>query len=165
MRINNRDKFHLHSICGSWAILGHFGVFWGPNSPKYSLILVKVAPEAVFGENKRVLENSTFQGNCTSPKFNLFLRFCPTLGPIYPMKEAKIEKSKNFKVKIQASGYPNRAKSRPYLVLIFQEKHDYFLLHFGPFLVKKGTWSRVNGSESKSNPAYAGATTPGVQNM
>ena len=97
MKINNRDKFHLHSICGSWAILGGF---WGPNSPKYSLILVKVAPEAVFGENKRVLENSTFYGNCTSPKFNLFLRFCPTLGPIYPMKEAKIEKSINLKVKI-----------------------------------------------------------------
>ena len=30
------------------------------------------------------------------------------------------------------------AKSSPYLVPIFQEKYDYFLLHFGLFLVKKG---------------------------
>ena len=53
-------------------------------------------------------------------------------------------------------------KLRLYLVLVFQEKYDYFLLHFGYFLVKKGAWSKVKGSESKSNLAYARAMTPGV---
>ena len=31
--------------------------------------------------------------------------------------------------------------------------------------MKKGAWTKVKGSESKPNIAYAGATIPGVQNM
>ena len=54
------------------------------------------------------------------------------------MKEAKIEKTKYVQDKTTSSGYPKIAKSRPYLVSIFQEKCDYFLSYFGPFLVKKG---------------------------
>ena len=58
IKIHSRVKFHLHSICGSqvinfkkvpwqWSIheLGHFGVFLGPNFPKYGPILLKLAPE------------------------------------------------------------------------------------------------------------------------
>ena len=46
------------------------------------------------------------------------------------------------------------AKSSPCLVSIFQEKYDHFLLHFGLFLVKKGAWSRVKGSQSKFHIPY-----------
>ena len=62
-------------------------------------------------------------------------------------------------------GYPKIAKSRPYLVPIFQERYDYFLSYFGRFLLKKGAWSHFKGSESKSHLAYAGAMIPGVSNM
>ena len=57
------------------------------------------------------------------------------------------------------------AKSSVYLLPIFQEKFNYFLLHFCPFLVKKGAWSREKGAKSKSNQAYVGATIPGVQDL
>ena len=54
------------------------------------------------------------------------------------MKEAKIEKTKYVKEKTTSSGYPKIAKSRTYLVSIFQEKYDYFLSYFGRFFVKMG---------------------------
>ena len=70
MKIHNRGKFHLYSICGcqfinfqmflwQWNIreLGHFGAFLGPNSPKYDSILLKFAPEVVFEETNIVLQN------------------------------------------------------------------------------------------------------------
>ena len=59
------------------------------------------------------------------------------------MKEAGIEKSKNFVEKTTPSGYPKFAKSRSYLVPIFQKKYDYFLSRFGRFLVKKWAWSHL----------------------
>ena len=62
---------------------------------------------------------------------------------------------------IEPSDYQSNAKSRPYLVPTFQEKYDYFLLHFGCFLVKKGAWSRVKGLESKSDVPYCSLTIPG----
>ena len=37
--------------------------------------------------------------------------------------------------------------------------------YFGNFWVKKGAWSKVRGLKSKSNLAYAGVTTPRVQNV
>ena len=78
--------------------MGHFGDFWGPNFPKYDSILMKLTPEVVFKERNRlfekVLEKLTFNANCTLPKFEFCFSFCPILDPIYPLKEAKIEKSK-----------------------------------------------------------------------
>ena len=88
------------------------------------------------------------------------------MGPIYPRKECKIAKSKNFSMKkIYPSGYPNMQKSRLYLVSILNKKYNYFLRYFSYFLVKVGVWSKVKRSKSKSNLAYAGVITPGVQNM
>ena len=67
MKIHNRGKFYLQSLCGSqvinfgkflwqWSIheLGHFGDFLGSNRPKYNPILLKVAPEEVFKESNTV---------------------------------------------------------------------------------------------------------------
>ena len=69
MKIHNRAKFHLRSICGSQVInfqkfswqwssheLGHFGGFLGPNSPKSAWILIKLAPEVVLEESNRLLK-------------------------------------------------------------------------------------------------------------
>ena len=81
----------------NWAI---FGGFWALTPPKYYAILLKLAPQVVLKERNRVfqniLANSNFQRNWTLSKFNFFFSFCPTLGPIYPMKEAEIEKTKYF---------------------------------------------------------------------
>ena len=69
MKIHNRAKFQLRSICGSQVInfqmfsgprnsheLGHFGGFLGPNSPKNASILLKIAPEVDLKEINTVLE-------------------------------------------------------------------------------------------------------------
>ena len=150
--------------------MAHFGGFFGPNSPKCGPIRLKFGPRLFLMEIKTLLQeffkNSNFSRNRTFPKFARFFGFCPTLRPFFSMKEAEIEKSKYFfRDKTTPSGYPNIAKSRLYLVPIFQEKYDYFLSHFGRFLVKKGAWSPFKGPESKSHLAYTGATIPGIQNM
>ena len=183
MEVHNRGKFHLYSICGCevkkfemfswrWSIheMAHFGGILGRNSPKCRRILLKFAPQLFLMEIKTLLQeffkNSNFSWNRTFPKFARFFRFILTLRPFFSMKEAEIEKSKYlFRDKTTPSGYPNIAKSRLYLVPIFQEKYDYFLSHFDRFLVKKGAWSPFKGPESKSHLAYAGATIPGIQNM
>ena len=36
--------------------MGHFGVFWAPNSPKYGPVLLKLAPQVVFIETQTVFE-------------------------------------------------------------------------------------------------------------
>ena len=70
MKIHNRGKFHLHSICSSqvinfqkflvrWSIqeLGHFGRgVLGPNSLKNGSILVRLAPEVAVKERNKVLK-------------------------------------------------------------------------------------------------------------
>ena len=54
------------------------------------------------------------------------------------MKESEIEKVNSFHEKIYPSGYPNTQKSKPYLLSIFNEKYNYFLLYLVFFLAKKG---------------------------
>ena len=69
MKIHNRAKFYLDSICGSqvinfqkfswrWSIheLSHFRGFLGPNLPKIASILVKLAPEVALKERNTVLK-------------------------------------------------------------------------------------------------------------
>ena len=69
MEIHNRANFHCRSICGSQVIifqmfsgpwssheLEHFGDFLGPNSPKISSILLKLAPEVDLKETSTVLK-------------------------------------------------------------------------------------------------------------
>ena len=94
-----------------------------------------------------------------------FFSFCPTLRPFFSMKEAEIKKqnvfSGCFQDKTTPSGYPKIARSRPYLVPIFQEKYDHFLSYFGRFLMKKGAWPHVKGWESKFQLPYCSLTTLG----
>ena len=69
MKIHNRAKFHLDSICGSQVInfqmffgpwssheLGHFGGIFGPSWPKIAPILLKLAPEVDLKERNTVLK-------------------------------------------------------------------------------------------------------------
>ena len=69
MKIHNRAKFHLCSICGPQVInfqmflgpwssheLGHFGGFLSPNSPKNASILLKLPPEVDLKERNAVLK-------------------------------------------------------------------------------------------------------------
>ena len=69
MKIHNRAKFHLRSICGSQVInfqkfswqwssheLGHFGGILGPNLPKNASILIKFAPDVDLMERNTVLK-------------------------------------------------------------------------------------------------------------
>ena len=104
--------------------MGHFGGFLGPNSPKNGQILAKLAAEVVLKERNTVLkflwEIPIFTETARYQSLNLFFSFCPTLGLIYPMKEAKIEKLSEKK--IQTSGYPKIAKSWPCLFYLSNEK-------------------------------------------
>ena len=69
MEIHNRANFHFDNIGGSQDIqfqmflgprssheLGHFGGFFGPNSPKNASILLKLAPEVDLKERNTVLK-------------------------------------------------------------------------------------------------------------
>ena len=66
-----------------------------------------------------------------------------------------------FEAKTTPSGCSKIAKSRPYLVSIFQEKYDYFLSYFVLFLLKKGAWLKIKRLESKSDLPYFSLTILG----
>ena len=100
MEIHNHGKFHLYIISGcpiinfqmfSWRCsiheLVHFGGFWGPNSPKYGPILLKLAPEVAFKETQTLCQefwkNSNFCRNGRHPKF---LRLVPLWPPFSPWR-------------------------------------------------------------------------------
>ena len=95
MEIHNRANFHFDSIGGSQVIqfqmflgprssheLGHFGGFFGPNSPKNASILLKLAPEVDLKERSTVLK---FLGEIPifKPKNQLFVVFWEVFWP-YP---------------------------------------------------------------------------------
>ena len=101
---------------------------------------------------------------CTQ-SLHFFSVFIQLWTHFYPGRRPKLKKLNIPMNKTTSSGYPKIAKSRPYLVPIFQEKYNYFLSYFGCFLLKKGAWWHFKGSESKSHLAYAGAMVPGVLNM
>ena len=69
----------------NWVI---FGVFLGPNSPKYGAILLKPPQVVLFKDRHRVLkkflENFTFQESFTLAKFNFFSVFAQLWGPFTP---------------------------------------------------------------------------------
>ena len=110
---------------------------------------------------KNFFENSNFYRNRTFRKFALFLVFVQLWGRFSPWRRPKSKKLTAGNDKTTPSGYPKIAKSRPYLVPIFQEKYDYFLSYFGCFLVKKGAWSHFKGSESKFDLPYCSLTILG----
>ena len=80
--------------------IGTFLGFWGSNSPKYGLILLKLAPKVVFNERnsvfQKVLANSIFRETARYQNLNFFSVFAQLWGPIYPMKEDEIEKTNWF---------------------------------------------------------------------
>ena len=68
---------------------------WALTHPKFFDFAGTCTRSRCYGEEhcvKIALRNSTFSRNYTLPKFISFFSFGPTLGPIYPMKEAEIEK-------------------------------------------------------------------------
>ena len=80
----------------NWAIFegGGKGV-WALTHPKFFNFAGTCTRGRCYGEEhcvKIALRNSSFSRNYTLPKFISFFSFGPTLGPIYPMKEAEIEK-------------------------------------------------------------------------
>ena len=95
------------------------------------------------------------------PFFSIFVQLWMHFSP---WRRPKLKKT-TFKDKTTPLGYPNIAISRPYLVLIFQEKYNYFLSYFGHFLVKKGTWSHVKETKSKIDIAYFTNMIPGIESM
>ena len=69
--MHNRGMGHLYSISGCEVIkfqmflwqgsiheISHFEGFWGSNSPKYDLILLKFLPEVELKDEKTVFEES-----------------------------------------------------------------------------------------------------------
>ena len=82
-------------------------------------------------------------------KFKSFFSFCPTLGPIYPMKEGEIEKNKKiFKLNSGIWLSKNR-KIKVVSLLPFKWKIGLLFALFWAFWGKKGAGSRVSGSQSK----------------
>ena len=102
---------------------------------------MKLAPEVVLKERNRVfpkvLPNSNFQRNWTLSKFNFFFSFGPTLGPIYPMKEAEIEKNKKIKTLNSGIWLSKNRKIKAVPLLPFKWKIGLLFVLFGAFLGKK----------------------------
>ena len=178
MKIHNCGKFHLYSICGcqvinfqmfSWQYsiheLGHFVGIWALTAPNIVQSCLNLHQRQYSRRGRQCFKNlweiqSFMEAGCYQ-SVHFFFSFCPTLTPFYPMKQADIKKTNIFGDKIQPLGYPNIAISRPYLVSIFQEKYDYFLLYFGCFLLKKEVWSHFERSQSKFHIAYFTNMIPG----
>ena len=158
----NRVKFHLYSISGCevkkfemfswrWSIheMANFERFRALSSPNVARFCWNLHHSYYSRRARhclRIFENSNFYRNRTFPKFALFFSFWPTLRPFSSWRRPKSNKLNIHQDETTPSGYPKIAKSRPYVVPIFQEKYDYFLSYFGCFLVKKGAWSHFKGS-------------------
>ena len=154
MKMYNRGKFHLYSICGcqvikfemfSWRCsiheMAHFGGFLGPNSPKCGPIRLKFGPRLFLMEIKTLLQeffkNSNFSRNRTFPKFARFFGFCPTLRPFFSMKEAEIEKSKYFQRQNYAIGLSEYRKINALSGPNFSGKIRLLFVPFWPFFGEK----------------------------
>ena len=74
----------------NWAILGEF---LGPNSPKYGLILLKLAREVVFKETQTIFQKFWKNSNFCKRETPKVFTFGPTLTPFFPLKMAEIEKN------------------------------------------------------------------------
>ena len=109
MKIHNRSKFHLYSICGfqvvnaqmvSWQSSSHkmaqFEGFLGPFSPKYCRNLLKFWPEVIHHKKTTVYEQSckimSLRGNGAYPKFTVLVQFWVqfTLGKFKTMPKTNI---------------------------------------------------------------------------
>ena len=98
MKIHNRGKFHLYSICGSQVIkfeivswrcsiheMAHFGGFLSPFSPKSCWILLKFGPEVEYHKpmtlHEELLKLMSLKGKGTYPKFSLLVHFWAQFTP------------------------------------------------------------------------------------
>ena len=110
---------------------------------------------------KNFLKIQIFTEIGRSQNLDFFLVFVQLSGRSSPWRRPKSKKLNTLSYKTTPSGYPKIAKSRPYLVPIFQEKYYYFLSYFGCFLVKKGARSHFKGSKSKFDLPYCSLTILG----
>ena len=175
ININNVGKFHLYSICGChvikfpmllwwWSIheMAHFGRSLRSNSPKYCPIVLKLLPEVVLKERKTMfaesLKNWDFYRSGRYPTFAHLVQLWAKMAKI---KENKKLVDKNSVIGLSKSAInTNTAALSP-----FKWKIGLLFALFESFSVKIRAWSKVKGSEPKSNLAYAGATISGVLNM
>ena len=137
--------------------LGHFGSVLDNMSSKIASILLKLAPEVGLNERNVMLkflwESPIFTE--TVPYQSLFLfSFSPTSGPIYRMKEAKIEKNKSILSLNLGMWLSRNRKIKAVPLLPFNWKTGLLFAFFGHFWVEKGMWSREKGSESKFDLPY-----------
>ena len=99
MKICNRGKFHLHSICGS-KVINSQKFLWRCSIHEYGSILLKLAPEVFFEETQTVFQefwkNSNFCRNGTYPKF---LHLVPLWPCFSTWRWRKLKKIKNEWIK------------------------------------------------------------------
>ena len=96
----------------------------------------------------------------------LLFSFCPTLTPFFSMKkEAEIEKSNSLSRQSYAIGLSEYRKIKVLSCSSFSGKIRLLFVLFWLLFAKKGAWSKIKGSESKSNLAHVTNTTPGIQNL
>ena len=137
--------FRTDSASMKWPILVGF---WAITPPQILLDFAEIFTRGSSQEDTnsvwRILEKFKFLQKQEIPKIYTFgLHVWSSFDPFSPLKMTEIKKTKYFQDKIQPSGCPNIAKSKPYLLSILQEKYDYFLLYFGYFLPKKGSGHKL----------------------
>ena len=113
---------------------------WALTHTKFFNFAGTCTRDRCYGEEHCVqipLRNSTFPRNYTLPKFISFFSFGPTLGPIYPMKEAEIEKNKNIYRLNSGIGLSKNGKSKTVALLSFKWKIGLLFALFRAFLGKK----------------------------
>ena len=81
------------------------------------------------------------------------LYFWSNFDPNLPPENGRNKKT-FFEEKIYPSGYPNQAKSRPYLLSIFNEKYNYFLLYLAFFGLQMGPGSKLTRSQVRLAPLF-----------
>ena len=128
-----------------------FGGFSGPNSPK---ILPDFAKKFYQRIHKQCLKNFGKMQILQKREIPKVCRFGLTLTPFSPLKIAEIEKSRHFLDKTSAIGLSKYANGKTVSPLSFKWKIGLLYALFESLLGKIWAWSKVRGSESKSNLAY-----------
>ena len=143
MKIHNRAKFHLYSICGSQVIkfqivswrcsiheMAHFGGFLSPFSPKWSSNLLKFGPEVEYHRPMTLYEESlklmSLRGKGTYPKFWVLVHFWAQFTPgkhKILLKTLIFPKTTSFGLSDDTSPKSNRN----HIILIYLIKKTHFL--------------------------------------
>ena len=131
-----------------------WGGFLGPDSPNIARFCQNIFTRgSIQGHTNsvwRTLEKFKFLQKREIPKV---CRFVQTLTPFFPMKMAKTKKSKYFSDKNSAIGLSKYANGKTVSPLPFKWKIGLLFTLFECLLKKIWAWSKIRGSESKSNLA------------